>query len=823
MEQFPHLKFVQKLIGRPRLFGGGKLSEATKYNKDHRHEHSENLIRTTSKIKTTWSKTLASRDRGDLAPLDSTVIPIFLQIDPDLLNADFDLQAFGIEIISEEENGFIVGASVDNLRSLDEKINGFINAEHGSGKIADLWQIIDGNNEDWKPQHILSTALLEKWAQIEDNVQYPVEVSIAFDKPLGAEPGTEKRGGIVRLEKYRKEQEERDERLRQRQTSFENFIRYYGEITSGIVELEDCFGCEVIISGKGLKDLVANYPFVFEVNELERIGGVTGGVGETENSDLVILAPEENAPIVGVIDSGLMQNHKFLEIAIDAYSKSYLFEDDSVADNVKGGGHGTRVAGAILYPLGVSKYQSPYQLPCYIRNLRILDKNNKLLHRYPAELLRKIIEDNDDCSIFNLSVNSTIPYRRRHMSTWAACLDQAMFDKNVLFVISAGNIHRNTIKDYIAAGKIYPHFLEEPFCNIANPGQSCFAITVGSINHATFEDESWESLGDKLNVSAFSRIGPGIWGTVKPDIVEFGGGLVVSKNGLNQIKESKATAPELLRSTLHGGSFNSSDTVGTSFAAPKATHIISNLKRLYPSETVNLLRALLVQGARLPNDYFLNPTEASIKSLGYGVPSLERVIQNTDYRVSFYNTANIRAEEGHIYSLKIPDSMRNPGDEYDILIEVTLAYTAKIRRTRQKVKSYLSTWLDWSNSKLGESFESYKDFALKEIEGEVTQYDNAARKQLTGINWKIGERNNGGDVRKFTRGNNSIQKDWAIIKSHELPEEISFVTRGHKGWDKNRDEVPYAFVVSLEILGNNIPIYESIRIENENEIRLEND
>jgi hypothetical protein len=513
-----------------------------------------------------------------------------------------------------------------------------------------------------------------------------------------------------------------------------------------------------------------------------------------------------------------MENHKFLEPAIDTNSKSYLSNDQSTVDNVKGGGHGTRVAGAILYPLGVSKYQSPYRLPCFVRNLRVLDNDNQLLHRYPAELMQQVVRENIDCSIFNLSVNSTIPHRRKHMSTWAACLDKAIFERNIMFVVSAGNIDKYTIREYIRKGIPYPDFLEEPYCSIANPGQSCFVITVGSINHKTFDDISWHSLGNEQNVSAFSRIGPGIWGTVKPDVVEFGGGFLVSKNGLYQVTETNITAPELLRSTLHGGSFNGSDAVGTSFAAPKVTHIVSMLKKLYPNETVNLFRALLVQGARLPNDYFLNPTKASVKCLGYGIPSLTRATKNSDYRVSFYNTGDIQAEEGHIYALKIPGDLRNPGDEYDILIEVTLAYTAKIRRTRQKIKSYLSTWLDWNSSKLDESFEKFKDFALKEIKGVGTEYDKEERKHLSGIDWKIGSRVDSGDVQDLNRGNNSIQKDWAIIKSNELPEYLCFVIRGHKGWDKNREEVPYAFVVSLEILGNNIPIYESIRIENEVEI-----
>lgn len=43
--------------------------------------------------------------------------------------------------------------------------------------------------------------------------------------------------------------------------------------------------------------------------------------------------------------------------------------------------------------------------------------------------------------------------------------------------------------------------------------------------------------------------------------------------------------------------------------------IVAQLKKLYPEEGINLLRALVVQGARLPNGHFLNPIKKSIKFL----------------------------------------------------------------------------------------------------------------------------------------------------------------------------------------------------------------
>src|SRR5690606_29018897 len=128
----------------------------------------------------------------------------------------------------------------------------------------------------------------------------------------------------------------------------------------------------------------------------------------------------------------------------------------------------------------------------------------------------------------------------------------------------------------------------------------------------------------------------------------------------------------------HGGGAFGKDSAGTSFSTPKVAFIAAMLKKLYPDEGVNLIRALIAQGARLPGNHFANPTTRSIQHFGYGLPSLERVTKNTEHRVTFYNTSKVEAEGCHIYSLSIPEELREPGDEYDILIEITLAYTAKV-------------------------------------------------------------------------------------------------------------------------------------------------
>jgi hypothetical protein len=125
-----------------------------------------------------------------------------------------------------------------------------------------------------------------------------------------------------------------------------------------------------------------------------------------------------------------------------------------------------------------------------------------------------------------------------------------LIDHNkVIFLISAGNITKDDIRHYLNSGVYYPDFLDRPYCRIANPEQSSFAITVGSVNHASFDDTDYLSLGIENEISPFLRVGTVKWGMIKPDVVEYEGGLIVSKTG-NIISGKDEISPELIRLTF---------------------------------------------------------------------------------------------------------------------------------------------------------------------------------------------------------------------------------------------------------------------------------
>ncbi len=131
-------------------------------------------------------------------------------------------------------------------------------------------------------------------------------------------------------------------------------------------------------AAKGLKDFVLNFPFVFEVVEPDDITlpDLDSEAGVDAEKYPTPQPPEDDAPAVCVIDSGIQEEHLLLEPGIDKpTSRCFLPPPTTatdVADYVAPGGHGTRVAGAVLYGELIRR-DGPYQLPCWIQNARILD------------------------------------------------------------------------------------------------------------------------------------------------------------------------------------------------------------------------------------------------------------------------------------------------------------------------------------------------------------------------------------------------------------------------------------------------------------------
>lgn len=336
---------------------------------------------------------------------------------------------------------------------------------------------------------------------------------------------------------------------------------------------------------------------------------------------------------------------------------------------------------------------------------------------------------------------------------------------------------------------------------------------MGSVAYDAFEQGGWHSFASESgHPSAFSRAGLGIWDAIKPEVVEFGGDCLISganppNVGTPQV--GRDCYPNLVRSTMHGGPAFDRDEVGTSFAAPKVARIAARLQSLLPDESCLLYRALIVQSAQWPEwAYNLTPAEQAqvLRRLGYGIPDIDRATTNSDHRATFISHMDRTLGPGdcHIYQVPIPPGLRRPGDDFDIRVDVTLSYAAAPRRTRRTPRGYLATWLDWTSNRKGESLEAFLTRALKSDDGPTQEGAGT-------LGWKVHMQPQWG-LPGVKRGVGTVQKDWAFVKSNALPDDICVAVRGHRGWASDPDSVArYTLVVTFEIVGQEIPIYEPLR------------
>jgi subtilisin family serine protease len=737
--RFPHINLrlvregIAAVVRSPRA-----KSATTTQNLSDQWGHGTRLKSSTSAVVANWETTIAQRQVEDQPPLPDNAIPLILQIDPDGFDPA-DLRTYGIEVIAELENGFIIGASADlSLSKLQEKIECCINQQRGGKRIAEVWEILDGTR---RPEYILSEQLLAQWDQVEDSLTYTVDIGVAcvgeqsqfsdYPKPKADEASENYTKRFNRwLEKRDQTTQQWDDLQFDRLQMLDEFIQgYSGAITSTVddnlpnsAKLPDSFTCRVQISGKGLKDLVLNFPYVFDVSEPDQFAEmlVQQGQIDAEASAFQLTPPKADAPKVCIIDSGIMERHPLLRAAIDrANSRSWVPGNiDQTADQVTSGGHGTRVAGAVLYPQAIPRTGQQAAI-CWLQNARILNDQCQLPPElFPPELLQEIIEfyyQRSGTRIFNHSVTGSVPCRVQSMSAWAAQIDQLTWQHDILVIVAAGNLPltgkvgnlRLSVTDHLAASRVYPVYLLENSARIANPAQSFQALTVGSVAASTYHNPPYRSVADQDYPSAFSCTGLGLWETIKPEVVEYGGDLVSDAGNPPSLTSPTAVCPELVRSTLGGGPAIASDQVGTSFAAPKVAHIAAALAAELPQASCLLYRALIVQSARLPAWTASSQTNLfhAIRQMGYGIPNLDRALGSSPQRITLITQGeqSIRARQAQVYQVKLPQELRSPGESYDILVEVTLSYKAEPRRTRRQRRKYLSTWLDWECSKRGEA------------------------------------------------------------------------------------------------------------------------
>jgi hypothetical protein len=127
---------------------------------------------------------------------------------------------------------------------------------------------------------------------------------------------------------------------------------------------------------------------------------------------------------------------------------------------------------------------------------------------------------------------------------------------------------------------------------------------------------------------------------------------------------------------------------GTSFAAPKVANLAARVLGRRPNASANLVRALLVAHARIPEAATArlpDDDDEVLRLVGYGQPS-EAVLDSTENRVTLISEASLAENFCHFFEVPLPPDFRAPPARRRRRITVALAHTPVTRRTRLEYK-----------------------------------------------------------------------------------------------------------------------------------------
>ncbi|GAA4982189.1 S8 family peptidase [Pseudonocardia tropica] len=402
--------------------------------------------------------------------------------------------------------------------------------------------------------------------------------------------------------------------------------------------------------------------------------------------------PDDEAPVVAVVDSGVRSGHPLLAPAI--IGVEYL--GAGLGDGSDESGHGTLVASLALFGSLEERISSGRELVPAGRllSIRVLDDKNGFpdgatWYRTLLDALNLAVEGG--AIVINLSLGDLRnPYSGPRPTSLGALVDEFARDNNVVIVVSAGNY--STIEwfgEELSNGTYPERILAETDGGILDPAASALALTVGAL--CVDERQGVEParirasivpVGAEGSPSPYTRIGPGVGGAIKPELCAPGGSIAFDTE-LNrpargdlrvQVVGAGGERPERLLATG----------AGTSFAAPLVSHAVLRAMQAYPSLNANSARALVLLSAGAVTPIFGDERVSEFETLrrftGFGRVSAERAEASTDHRAVLLAETSIDVDGVQVYKVRLPQTFFESGGQSRITIALT--YDPLVRPTR---------------------------------------------------------------------------------------------------------------------------------------------
>ncbi|OJF75872.1 MAG: hypothetical protein BKP49_10465 [Treponema sp. CETP13] len=438
-------------------------------------------------------------------------------------------------------------------------------------------------------------------------------------------------------------------------------------------------------------------------------------------SELTINKPDENATGILIIDSGIVSNHPMLEKCVGD-EQNFQSGEKELQDIA---GHGTAVAGCAAYGNIEESFKNKEFTPeNWIFSAKIMYakrdfNNNPIGAAYdPQKLVENQFKDavesflshpeyhikvinislGNDEQIWNKDYHRQLPF--------AALIDELALEfPSVVFVVSTGN--QNPCSLYPKLEDLeanYPSYLyKNGNFKIINPATSALAVSVGSIAKSPRiaisrfgDDKIKHIIADKNQPSPFTRTGMGINKMLKPELVEYGGNLILSKESGRLVEDKGGKILVLHNKVTNLTRYDS----GTSFSAPKVANLIGKLANKYPQKSANFIKNMLFVGADYPfmpaKEFYKTTTREKANAhhlaiCGYGLGNFEKSINSYDNRAVLWDESSLGLNQTKVYSIKVPKEFFEQKGKRKI--SVVLTFNPETRSSRGD--SYLGNRMEF--------------------------------------------------------------------------------------------------------------------------------
>lgn len=314
--------------------------------------------------------------------------------------------------------------------------------------------------------------------------------------------------------------------------------------------------------------------------------------------------------------------------------------------------HGTFIAGLAVFGKSLNGEDICKEIDgCKIIDLDLLPKEGVFANYYraPLQFLNemedaiKSLKAKTGVRIFNFSLNIEEHVSSDRYSLTAKMLDKIAEENDVIFIISAGNTHRNDFR------KEWPLDSSDALAILAGsrndiiktPAESCRNISVSALNPPNMKDIV------PFALSNYSCRGPATRVGLKPDFAHVGGsGTRISDigHGLLSIDNSG----------------NIIDGCGTSYAAPNVAKTLASMDHSIEGDVSReTLLALTTHHAVLPEVLKDKKLKDIVKHLvGFGIPvGADEILAGSDHSITLVFANRLRANKKMSFSFAWPESL----------------------------------------------------------------------------------------------------------------------------------------------------------------------